>query len=67
MLNYWYEKVIVIAAILTLVSERWRWVWLKTRLDAQTAAGVAQEQAEVSTMSDLRRTEMLELVNPGAC
>ena len=58
------KKVIVIAAILTLVSGVGGGVWLKTRLDAQTAAGVAQEQAESKyDVGPPDAQEMLELVN----
>lgn len=58
------KKVIVIAAILTLVSGVGGGVWLKTRLDAQAAAGVAQEQAESKyDVGPPDAQEMLELVN----
>lgn len=58
------KKVIVVAVILTLVSGVSGGVWLKTRLDAQAAAGVAQEQAESKyDVGPPDAQEMLELVN----
>jgi uncharacterized protein YkwD len=58
------KKVIVIAVILTLVSGVGGGVWLKTRLDAQAAAGVAQEQPKSKyDVGPPDAQEMLELVN----
>ena len=62
------KKVMVIAVILTLVVGVGGGIWLKTRLDAQAAAGVAQEQAEEQPKSKYDvgppdAQEMLELVN----
>lgn len=58
------KKVIVIAAILTLVSGVGGGVWLKTRLDAQTAAGMTQEQPKSKyDVGPPDAQEMLELVN----
>lgn len=58
------KKVIVIAVILTLVAGVGGGVWLKTRLDAQAAAGVAQEQPESKyDVGPPDAQEMLELVN----
>lgn len=57
------KKVIVITVILALVVGVGG-VWLKTRLDAQAAAGVAQEQAESKyDVGPPDAQEMLELVN----
>nr|DAU97332.1 MAG TPA: hypothetical protein [Caudoviricetes sp.] len=62
------KKAIVIAVILTLIAGVGGGVWLKTRLDAQAAAGMAQEQKQEQPKSkydvgppDVQ--EMLELVN----
>ena len=58
------KKVIVITIILALVTGVGGGVWLKTRLDAQAAAGVAQEQAESKCdVGPPDAQEMLELVN----
>lgn len=58
------KKVIVITIILALVAGVGGGVWLKTRLDAQAAAGVAQEQAESKyDVGPPDAQEMLELVN----
>ena len=58
------KKVIVITIILALVTGVGGGVWLKTRLDAQAAAGVAQEQAESKyDVGPPDAQEMLELVN----
>lgn len=62
------KKVIVITIILALVAGVSGGVWLKTRLDDQTAAGMTQEQAEEQPKSkyDVGQPdvqEMLELVN----
>lgn len=58
------KKVMVIAVILTLVVGVGGGIWLKTRLDAQAAAGVAQEQAESKyDVGPPDAQEMLELVN----
>ena len=58
------KKVIVIAVILTLIVGVGGGVWLKTRLDAQAAAGVAQEQAESKyDVGPPDAQEILELVN----
>lgn len=57
------KKTIVITIILALVAGVGG-VWLKTRLDAQAAAGVAQEQAESKyDVGPPDAQEMLELVN----
>lgn len=61
------KKVIVITIILALVVGVGG-VWLKTRLDAQAAAGVAQEQKQEQPKSKYDvgpadPTELLELVN----
>ena len=54
----------VITVILALVAGVGGGVWLKTRLDAQAAAGVAQEQAESKyDVGPPDAQEMLELVN----
>lgn len=62
------KKAIVITIILALVSGVGGGVWLKTRLDAQAAAGVAQEQKQEQPKSKYDvgpadPTELLELVN----
>lgn len=58
------KKVIVITIILALVAGVGGGVWLKTRLDAQAAAGVAQKQAESKyDVGPPDAQEMLELVN----
>lgn len=58
------KKVMVIAVILTLVVGVGGGIWLKTRLDAQAAAGVAQEQAESKyDVGPPDAQEILELVN----
>lgn len=58
------KKAIVITIILALVAGVGGGVWLKTRLDAQAAAGVAQEQAESKyDVGPPDAQEMLELVN----
>lgn len=62
------KKVIVIAIILTLVSGVGGGVWLKTHLDAQAVAGVAQKQKQEQPKSKYEvgppdAQEMLELVN----
>lgn len=63
------KKAIVITTIIVaLVAGAGGGVWLKTRLDAQAAAGVAQEQAEEQPKSKYDvgppdAQEMLELVN----
>ena len=61
------KKVIVITIILALVSGVGG-VWLKTRLDAQAVAGVAQEQKQEQSKSKYDvgppdAQEILELVN----
>lgn len=57
------KKVIVITVILALVVGVGG-VWLKTRLDAQAAAGVAQEQPESKyDVGPPDAQEILELVN----
>ena len=54
----------VITIILALVVGVGGGIWLKTRLDAQAAAGVAQEQAESKyDVGPPDAQEMLELVN----
>lgn len=58
------KKAIVITIILALVAGVGGGVWLKTRLDAQAVAGVAQEQAESKyDVGPPDAQEMLELVN----
>lgn len=62
------KKAIVITIIVAFVVGVSGGVWLKTRLDAQAAAGVAQEQAEEQPKSKYDvgppdAQEMLELVN----
>ena len=62
------KKAIVITIIVAFVVGVSGGVWLKTRLDAQAAAGVAQEQAEEQPKSKYDvgpadPTELLELVN----
>lgn len=62
------KKVMVITVILALVAGVGGGVWLKTRLDAQAAAGVAQEQKQEQPKSKYDvgpadPTELLELVN----
>ena len=59
------EKSIVIAAIIiALIVSVGGGLWLKTRLDAQAAAGVAQEQAESKyDVGPPDAQEILELVN----
>lgn len=58
------KKVIVITIILALVAGVGGGVWLKTRLDAQAAAGVAQEQLKSKyDVGPPDAQEMLELVN----
>ena len=58
------KKVIAITIILALVAGVGGGLWLKTRLDAQAAAGVAQEQAESKyDVGPPDAQEMLELVN----
>lgn len=58
------KKVIVITIILALVAGVGGGVWLKTRLDAQTAAGMAQEQPKSKyDVGPPDAQEMLELVN----
>ena len=58
------KKVIVITIIVAFVVGVSGGVWLKTRLDAQAAAGVAQEQAESKyDVGPPDAQEMLELVN----
>lgn len=58
------KKAIVITIILALVSGVGGGVWLKTRLDAQAAAGVAQEQPESKyDVGPPDAQEILELVN----
>ena len=62
------KKAIVITAIVALTIGVGGGVWLKTRLDAQAAAGVAQKQAEEQPKSKYDvgppdAQEMLELVN----
>lgn len=58
------KKAVIITIILALVAGVGGGVWLKTRLDAQAAAGVAQEQAESKyDVGPPDAQEMLELVN----
>ena len=58
------KKVIVITAIVALTIGVSGGVWLKTRLDAQAAAGVAQEQPKSKyDVGPPDAQEMLELVN----
>ena len=62
------KKAIVITIILALVVGVGGGIWLKTRLDAQAAAGVAQEQKQEQPKSKYDvgppdAQEMLELVN----
>lgn len=60
------KKVIVIAVIVALTIGVGGGVWLKTRLDAQAAAGAAQEQKQPKSKYDVGppdAQEMLELVN----
>lgn len=57
------KKVIVIAVLL-LIAGAGGGLWLKTRLDAQAAAGAAQEQAESKyDVGPPDAQEILELVN----
>lgn len=57
------KKVIVIAVLL-LIAGAGGGIWLKTRLDAQAAAGAAQEQAESKyDVGPPDAQEILELVN----
>lgn len=62
------KKAIVITIILALIAGVGGSIWLKTRLDAQTVAGVAQEQKQEQPKSKYDvgppdAQEMLELVN----
>lgn len=58
------KKAIVITIIVALVAGVGGGLWLKTRLDAQAAAGVAQEQPESKyDVGPPDAQEMLELVN----
>lgn len=58
------RKTLVIIVILTLVVGVGGGVWLKTRLDAQAAAGVAQEQPKSKyDVGPPDAQEILELVN----
>lgn len=58
------KKAVIITIILALVAGVGGGVWLKTRLDAQAAAGVTQEQAESKyDVGPPDAQEMLELVN----
>ena len=58
------KKAVIITIILALVAGVGGGVWLKTRLDTQAAAGVAQEQAESKyDVGPPDAQEMLELVN----
>ena len=62
------KKVIVITVVLALVVGVGGGVWLKTRLDAQAVAGVAQEQKQEQPKSKYDvgppdAQEILELVN----
>ena len=58
------KKAIVITIILALVVGVGGGIWLKTRLDAQAAAGAAQEQAESKyDVGPPDAQEILELVN----
>jgi len=58
------KKAIVITAIVALTIGVSGGVWLKTRLDAQAAAGAAQEQAESKyDVGPPDAQEILELVN----
>lgn len=58
------KKAIVITIIVAFVVGVSGGVWLKTRLDTQAAAGVAQEQAESKyDVGPPDAQEMLELVN----
>lgn len=58
------KKAIVITIIVAFVVGVSGGVWLKTRLDAQATAGVAQEQAESKyDVGPPDAQEMLELVN----
>lgn len=58
------KKVMVITIILALVAGVGGGVWLKTRLDAQAAAGAAQEQPESKyDVGPPDAQEILELVN----
>ena len=58
------KKAVIITIILALVAGVGGGVWLKTRLDAQAAAGVAQERAESKyDVGPPDAQEMLELVN----
>ena len=58
------KKAVIITIILALVAGVGGGVWLKTRLDAQAAAGVAQEQAESKyDVGPPDAQEMLELAN----
>ena len=58
------KKVIVITAIVALTVGVGGGVWLKTRLDAQTATGMAQEQPKSKyDVGPPDPQEILELVN----
>lgn len=58
------KKAVIITIILALVAGVGGGVWLKTRLDAQAAAGVAQEQPKSKyDVGPPDAQEMLELVN----
>ena len=58
------KKAVIITIILALVAGVGGGVWLKTRLDAQAAAGVAQEQPESKyDVGPPDAQEILELVN----
>jgi len=62
------KSIVITTIIVALIVSVGGGVWLKTRLDAQAAAGVAQEQAEEQPKSKYDvgpadPTELLELVN----
>lgn len=58
------KKAVIITIILALVAGVGGGVWLKTRLDAQAAAGVAQEQPKSKyDVGPPDAQEILELVN----
>ena len=58
------KKAVIITVILALVAGVGGGVWLKTRLDAQAAAGVAQEQPKSKyDVGPPDAQEILELVN----
>ena len=64
MLQCKHEKAVIITAVLLLIAGAGGSLWLKTRLDAQAAAGVAQEQPESKyDVGPPDAQEMLELVN----